>query len=317
MAPILYLYFMKYDFKILFLAAWTIMGSCGCSSSANDNNEEDTVTVELVSPPDLIPEGSSMDASPAPMMDYPAPLLPFKETNEKVTDIGNPLDKNFIKEKKIIKDGNIAILTKDIEGSKKKLDEQLSKLNGYYENEDLKNNDSEIIYNLKVRVPAGNFEKLLSFIEKGEGELLGKTIQARDVTEEFEDTETRLANKREYLKRYRDLLSKSKSVKDILEIEENIRTLLEEIESTEGHLRYLSDQVAYSALYISLEKDKPFVYIPKAKDKFSERVRESLARGWDSLVGFFIWTISIWPFIVLIIFGVVVFKRIRKSRRMR
>lgn len=115
--------------------------------------------------------------------------------------------------KKIIKDGSISIKTNDINTSKKGIDELLKKLNAYYEKEDLQNNDQIISYELKIRVSADNFEKLISSIENGKDEIKSKNIQARDVTEEYVDIEARLTNKREFLKRYKDLLSKASTVK--------------------------------------------------------------------------------------------------------
>jgi len=226
-------------------------------------------------------------------------------------------DKSKVGKKKIIKDGNISVKANDINASKKGIDDLIKKLNAYYESEDLQNNDQTISYDLKIRVPADNFEKLISSIENGKDEIKSKSIQARDVTEEYVDIETRLTNKREYLKRYKELLSKASTVKDILAIEENIRTLQEEIESKEGRLKYLSDQVAFSTLDINLYKDKEFIYKPQAQDKFSERVKTSLSNGWTSIVDFVLWTITIWPYIILTIVGFFVIRRVIKKRKSR
>lgn len=224
-------------------------------------------------------------------------------------------DKSTVKKKKIIKDGNISVKTNNIEESKKNIDGLLQKLSAYYENEDMQNNDRSVSYDLKIRVPAYNFEKLIAGIENGKDEVKSKSIQARDVTEEYVDTETRLANKREYLKRYKELLSRASTVKDIIAIEENIRTLQEEIESKEGRLRYLSDQVAYSTLYLNIYKEKEFVYKPQPQDKFSERVKKSLSNGWVLVVDFVLFTITIWPITLLILVLFYFFRRRRSRKR--
>ena len=231
--------------------------------------------------------------------------------NSKIKILDN---KATVGKKKIIKDGNISVKTSDINLSKKGINDLLKKLNAYYESEDLQNNDQTISYNLKIRVPAENFEKLISSIENGKDEIKSKSIQARDVTEEFIDVETRLANKREYLKRYKELLSKASTVKDILAIEENIRTLQEEIESKEGRLKYLSDQVSFSTLDINLYKEKEFIYKPQPQDKFSERVKTSLSNGWTSVVNFVLWIITVWPYIILTLIGFFVIRRVKKSK---
>lgn len=224
-------------------------------------------------------------------------------------------DKSTVNKKKIIKDGNISVKTNDINASKKGIDDLLKKLNAYYESEDLQNNDQTISYDLKIRVPANNFEKLISSIENGKDEIKSKSIQARDVTEEYIDIETRLTNKRDYLKRYKELLSKATTVKDILAIEENIRTLQEEIESKEGRLKYLNDQVSFSTLDINLYKEKEFVYKPQPQDKFSERVKKSLSNGWTTVVDFVLWTITIWPYLILTLAGFFVIRRIIRKRK--
>ena len=123
-----------------------------------------------------------------------------------------------------------------------------------------------------IRVPAAQFDRLVERLEKGSGEVLFKDISARDVTEEFVDLEIRLANKRKFADRYAELLKKAVSVKEILEIEENIRKIEEEIESTEGRLRYLSDQVAFSKLTLTLTQEKEYKYKPRQARNFAERL---------------------------------------------
>src|SRR5699024_12383858 len=119
----------------------------------------------------------------------------------------------------------------------------------------------------------------------GTGELQYKEIDARDVNDQFIDLETRLENKRSYLKRYKDLLSKAKSVKEILEIEESIRKIEEEVESTVGRLKYLSDQVDYSSLELRIAEEKEFKYKPEKQDSFFERFKQSLSRSEERRVG--------------------------------
>ncbi|MBC7387798.1 MAG: DUF4349 domain-containing protein [Opitutaceae bacterium] len=217
--------------------------------------------------------------------------------------------------KKIIKDGNISVKTKDIITGKKNIDEVLKQLNAYYETEDLQNDDQRISYNLRVRVPAENFEKLIATLENGKEEVQSKSIQARDVTEEFVDIESRLKSKREYLNKYMSLLTRATTIKDILAIEENIRIIQEEIESREGRLKYLTDQVSFSTLSINLFSEKEYVYKPEQEDNFSERVKKALSNGWNSIVELLLVIFSIWPFVVIIIAGLVIFRKWKKRNR--
>jgi hypothetical protein len=95
-------------------------------------------------------------------------------------------------------------------------------------------------------------------------------------------------------------LIKANSIKEILEIEEKIRALEEEIESTTGKLKYLSDLVAYSTLDLTISKQKNFKYHPTKRDKFSEKLKQSLSKGWFGFVDFFLFIINIWPLWIII-----------------
>jgi hypothetical protein len=229
-------------------------------------------------------------------------------TESKATQ--NALSKN----KKIIKDGSISIKVKDVEVTKKRIDALVKSHDCYYENEEYENYDYKTSYNLKIRVPAKQFEVFLKATEKGEGEIINKTINARDVTEEYVDGETRLNSKRLFRNRYNQLLEKAGKVDDILAIEENIRTLQEEIESQEGHLKFIDDQVAYSTLEITLFCEKALSKPPVLEDTFFKRVKDSLNNGWNNVVIFVLWCMMQWPWYILLTAIIITIKLILKKR---
>lgn len=300
---------MKAKFLILIFTTLAFLFSCNSKQEEQYGYEEGSVDSLDMTEESLEPVATTQYVTPA-MADEVVPVF----ENSKTETLG---DKTTVNKNKIIKDGSISIKTNDINASKKGIDILLKKFNAYYEKENLENNEESISYDLKIRVPANNFERLISSLENGKDEIRSKSIQARDVTEEYVDIETRLTNKRVYLKRYKELLSKASTVKDILAIEENISKLQEEIESKEGRLKYLSDQVSFSTLELNLYKEKEFIYKAQPQDKFSERVKTSLNKGWKSVVNFALWTITKWPLLILTIVGFFGFRRIIKKRRSR
>lgn len=231
-----------------------------------------------------------------------------------------PMDKiesQDVIKKKIIKDGSIGLRVSELEKAKWRMDTLIKRHGGYYANERFQNTDWESSYTLQIRIPATNFEQLIADIEKGDGQILFKEIDARDVTDQFIDLEIRLDNKRNYLNRYNDLLKQAKNVKEILEIEEKIRVLEEEIESTTGRLKYLSDLVDYSTLNLTISKTEDFKYNPDNRDKFSERLKQSLSKGWFGFVDFLLFMIRIWPFWIIVTALVYLWKKYRKYRRVK
>lgn len=219
--------------------------------------------------------------------------------------------------KKIIKDGRLGMDVKNLSASKTNIDTIVRKLGGYYDNESLSNNDYATAYDLKIRIPSDKFEILIEKIESGEGEVSYKEIDARDVTEEFIDLETRLGNKQKYLTRYQELLRNAKNIKEILDIEEKIRVLEEEIESTTGRLKYLNDQVNYSSLELNISQKKAFKYTPPFRQNFFEKLKQSLSRGWYGFVDLFFFLLSNWAVLILLAVLIWLWIKYRKRRKSR
>jgi len=249
-------------------------------------------------------------------MELEEEIMPITRQQEIAPPLPLPQLKNEeVIKKKIIKDGRIGLKVFDLEITKARVDTLIKKYNAYYSNENLNNSDWESSYNLTIRIPSSYFESFIHAIEIGNREILYKEIEARDVTDQFIDLETRLQNKRAYLKRYQDLLKKARNVKEILEVEEKIRRLEEEIESTTGRLKYLGDLVDYSTLRLNIYKQKDFKYNPERRDKFSERIKQSLSKGWFGFIDFLLLLVKIWPFWIIGILIIYFFKKLRKKKK--
>jgi len=129
------------------------------------------------------------------------------------------------------------------------------------------------------------------------------------------DGEIRLNSKKLFRTRYNQLLEKAGKVEDILAIEENIRTLQEEIESQEGQLKFLDDQVSYSTLEIMLFTEKTIIKPAVTEETFFQRLKTSLANGWNMLVNCVLWCIMQWPWLIVMMILIVMVKVYLRRRR--
>lgn len=261
----------------------------GCSTKSADNNSrynEVTVLSKMAS----TESKSSYVAAEEEETVYETIEQP---TEQKVT--ADKIVPQVIK-KKIIKDGRIGLQVTNLQTAKKQIDSLVKVMGGYYANENLRNSDQVSGYELTIRIPVLNFEKFIYSAENNSAKILYKEIEARDVTEEFVDLESRLNSKRNSLARYNEILKKANTVKDIIEIQNSIRILQEEIESSEGRLRYLNDCVNYSTLNLVLSTEKDFTYKPQKRDSFWEKFKESVVEGWFGMVDFILGIFSMWPF---------------------
>ena len=131
----------------------------------------------------------------------------------------------------------------DLEDSSKKIVKIAEDAGGYVATQ---TNDTVV-----VRVPAGKFREVIEKLE-AVGRVVDKKLQALDVTEQHTDLTLRLAAKKKYLETLQKLLEKAQDAKAMLEIQKEIGRIIEEIESFEGRLRYLADQVSYSTITVRL-----------------------------------------------------------------
>lgn len=216
---------------------------------------------------------------------------------------------------KIIRDGRMQIEVPDALKAKSAVDAIIGKYDARSAGEQFENNDYQATYTLRIRIPAEHLDALVRDLETIEGKVTVKTLDARDVTEEYIDLETRMANKSSYLEQYRTLLKSARTTEDILKISEQIRGIEEELESVEGRLRYLSDQVALSTLHLTLTQIKDYVYSPYRNINFIERLKESFSGGWYGFVSFSLFVVRLWPFVILIVVLWWVIRRVRRARR--
>jgi len=216
--------------------------------------------------------------------------------------------------KKIIKDGAMIIQVGDTKKAQNQVNEIVKKNNAYIQKEEFNNTDTDENLNLVIRVPHKNFDSLINAFSDGMGSVLSKNISSNDVTEEYTDVTIKLANKKIYLEKYRDMLKKAATTKDMLEIQEKIRELEDEIDVSEGRLRFIDDRVNYSTLNLTLYKEK-IRSSATSKIGFGSRFGDSFTEGWNSFIAFFLGLTSLWPFFLLIPVIVYIWRKWRNRKK--
>lgn len=219
-----------------------------------------------------------------------------------------------VTQRKLIKNGSMTLVVDNLEQTRNDVVGLIEKHGGYVSNEQYSNWEHSSSYNLTVRIPCDKFDGFVAEVEAGKGKIESKSMYINDVTAEYIDLETRLNTKRSYLERYRQLLKSAKSVQEIVSIEDKIRSLEEEIDSTVGRLKYLTNQVEYSTLHLNIRHDDTNFdpHHPDHGQGFWQRFSQSLSSGMRSLVDFAFFLVRIWPawIIILLVLGV-----IRRAKR--
>ena len=209
-------------------------------------------------------------------------------------------------ERKLIKEGRVEFETDNLNTTRKTIFEAVNKYKGYVSYDQEYKSPGRNSNTIMVRVPASNFDNFLNDATQGVEKFDSKEINVKDVTEEFVDIQARLKTKKELEQRYIELLEDAKNVTEILEIERQAGQLRSEIESIEGRLNYLQDQVSFSTLTMTF-----FETVPN-ETEFAQKFKNGFSNGWDNLIWFFVLLTNIWPFIVI---GLVLVFGIRAHRR--
>ena len=107
-----------------------------------------------------------------------------------------------------------------------------------------------------IRVPADHFAALHEGAV-GLGTVKHDEQQAEDVTRQWQDLEARLRIRKQEEQSLLNLLSKQARLSDLLDVEKRLWEVREQIEVSEGELRYLRDQVALATLTVNLHEQVP------------------------------------------------------------
>ena len=195
-----------------------------------------------------------------------------------------------VNERMLIKTGNLSIQVDDIKQSRKQIGDIVNKFKAYISDERLDDYGDRLNTSLTIRVPTPTSPTLFTLIEQVGDKTDSKSVNVQDVTEEYIDVEARLKTKKELEARYREILKQAHTVTDILSVESNLNNVRAEIESMEGRMKYLMNQVSFSTLnlnfYQKISTDYGFV------GKFAD----GLGNGWTNFLTFFIGLANIWPF---------------------
>ena len=209
--------------------------------------------------------------------------------------------------RKVIKRGEIRFQTRNLQETTAFITENVKNLGGYISSDNSYSSEDRITSRLEIRIPCDSFDILLSKISESVNKIEYKNVQLQDVTEEYIDVESRIETKKELENRYIEILSQAKTVQEILSIEKELGTLRSDIESTEGRLKYLKDQVSLSTLTVD------YYQMTSTTLSFPSKIGKAFVTGWKLFLAFIAGLVNLWPFILII--GLVVILVVRFGKR--
>ena len=211
---------------------------------------------------------------------------------------------------KIIYTANLTLESKDYDTTRAALDAALNDAGGYLESSsEYSDVGSSRSVNLTFRVPEENYQSFLDAVAQA-GNVTYKSQQADDVTTQYMDVETRLANLEAQRTRLQELQAQADNLSDLLQIETSLTDVQSQIESWQSQLDWYSRQVECCTVYLSLEEVQTYTPV---EEGFGSRIQNALREGWSGFVetvqSAAVFLVGHWPFIVVgAVCGVIFYK---------
>ena len=219
---------------------------------------------------------------------------------------------NATHNRKLIKTGNLAWKTENLEDTRAQILTAVVAANAYISSDLATQTAYRNNHRYVIRVPADSFDTLVSMGTAGVKKFETRNINTRDVSAEYTDLKARLDSRIALEQRFYALLAKAKTIEEILQVEREIEQLRAEIDSMQGQFNLMQDQVALSTLTIEIyeEVEQPTVVVEE--EGFLADLKDSLDNGWSVVKGGVLVIATLWPFILL---GLTIFIGIKVYRR--
>jgi len=217
--------------------------------------------------------------------------------------------------KKIIKEGTLGFTVRDFKSARKELLGIIAGSGGSVISD--KESRSEVTWStmMEVRVPAEKFDSCLNALAGIDEQLFSKEISSKDVTEEYVDMSARMKARKEVEQRYLDILKQAKTVEDILKVEEQLKTIREEVEAAQGRPQYIDHNVSMSIIHLSFAQH--FSNTTPQGPGFFSSILFSVKDGWNHVLATLISFIGLWPVWIAVVAAIIIIRRYRKRRSVK
>jgi hypothetical protein len=217
---------------------------------------------------------------------------------------------------KLIKTAHYRFEVENMDESLAAIEEAMRRNNAFMASSDLRSDAPMLQGKITIRVPSDFFDVLLKEIDKQAKYVNFRDVRTEDVAKQFVDLESRLKTKREVELRYMDILrKKAGTIEELLKAEQQIGELHEEIEATISKINFLKGEVRYSTINLEFYQE---LKVASAGEEAStlRDMREALASGWQSLIVVVTGVLYLWPFIILAMGGIWLYRVNRKRHRL-
>ena len=158
-------------------------------------------------------------------------------------------------DRKLVRTGAMDLIVKNPGETAEKIRQLADRMGGFLQSSQVTGSSNSMSASVTIRIPATRLEEARSEIRKLGLRVETDRIEAQDVTKDYVDREARLRNLRAQETQYLNILRQAKTVKDTLQVSDQLNDVRSEIEQQQAEFEALSKQLEMAAISISLRAE--------------------------------------------------------------
>lgn len=188
-------------------------------------------------------------------------------------------------DRKIIFNASLSLDVADAEKAFSDCELLVAKYGGFVAQSSLRKSDTQVLATVVLRVPAARVTELMNGLA-GLGTITSRSSGSDDVTSQYIDIEARLKVLRAEEEQLVGFLKKATNIKDMLAVQEQLRSVRTQIEQYEGQQRYMDNATSLATVTAQLVQTTETFVAPRG---FGSAFVQSLARFGHGLAAFWTW----------------------------
>ena len=306
--------------RVALLALLLLVAACGGRAGTSTESYDAAVAEESVAEGEFYREEIGMAGAPAtPAMEPAADVAVMAELN---STAAQPLP--AAQERLIIRNADMTIVATDTEAALAQIAQMAENGGGWVVSSNIyQSSETTKSGYVQIRVPSEGFQSVLDAIGGLAVRVESLSTSGQDVTEEYVDLSSQLANLEATAARVRAFLDDATRVEDALAVNAELSRLEGEIAVIKGRMQFLEQSSAFSSITVNVTPDElaqPIQVAGWQPSGVAKQAIETLVRALQALANLFIWFVIVaLPILLLILipFALIIWiiRRLRRRER--
>lgn len=217
----------------------------------------------------------------------------------------------------VVQNAQLSLLVKDVTDVQRQINQHVTSIGGNMVSRETNRPTEQPFGTISFRVPSDQLDTTLEKIKTFGIKVTYETISGYDVTDQYEDLETKISYLRRSLNQMLTLQDQATKFEDILRATQEVQNLQRQIDSLLGRQNYLQQTAKMSLVTVSLSTDE--LALPYAPDTnfrpaliYKQAVR-SLISTLQNLGELAIWLAVYAVIWVPLLIGIILFRKYRQT----